>query len=257
MEFRRIHPDPQTVDSAEQFANLGLNERVHHDRPYLVTNFAATADGRATVDGRSGGIGDDGDMEVFRRLRTQVDALLVGTHTLAVERYGRAIKRPELRAAREAIGLKPEPLVVTVSRSGEVPLDIPLFQDPDAHVALFTTPQAPEPACPATVHVTRLEVVELTFTTVLRQLRAEHDVRSALCEGGPTIMSALLGEGLVDELFLTLAPQLVGGGGAPTIASGEALADPAALTLVWALERNGSLFLRYALGHRLTAQDPV
>jgi 5-amino-6-(5-phosphoribosylamino)uracil reductase len=247
MHLHRLHPDPQTVDSADQFANLGLNARAHQDRPYLVTNFAATADGRATVDGRSGPIGDDGDLEIFRRLRTQVDALLVGTNTLAIERYGRAIKRPELRAAREAIGLASEPLVVTVSRRGELPLDIPLFQDPDARVALYTTPQAPEPECPATVHVTRLEVTELTFTTVLRRLRAEHGVQSVLCEGGPTIMSALLGERLVDELFLTLAPQLAGGGAAPTIATGAALPNPATLALVWALERNGSLFLRYAV----------
>ncbi len=249
MDLNRLHPDPATVDSAELFADLGLDAKAHDDRPYLITNFATTADGRATVEGRSGGIGDDGDMEVFRRLRTQVDALLVGTHTLRVERYGRAVKRPELRAAREALGLAPEPVFATVSRSGELPLEIPLFDDPDATVAVFTTPDAPEPDCAATVQMTRLDPAELTFTSVLRRLRAEHGVRSLLCEGGPTLMSVLLGEGLVDELFVTHAPQLAGGGTAPTMATGAALPEPATLQLVWALERNGSLFLRYAVEH--------
>jgi riboflavin-specific deaminase-like protein len=247
MELRRLHPDPATVDSAELMAGLALGARAHAERPWVVTNFATTADGRATVDGRSGPIGDEGDTELFRRLRTQVDALLVGTGTLGAERYGRIVRRPEMRAAREAAGLAPDPLVAIVSRSGALPLEIPLFEDPDTTVAIFTTAAAPEPACAATVRMTRLDPAELTLTTVVRRLRAEHGVRSLLCEGGPTLMSALLGERLVDELFLTLAPQLVGGGTAPTLASGAALPQPAALELVWLLERAGSLYLRYAV----------
>lgn len=247
MELRRLHPDPGTVDSADQFADLALARRAHPQRPWVVTNFATTADGRATIDGRSGAIGDDGDMEVFRRLRTQVDALLVGTRTLATEQYGTLVKRPELRALREAIGLAPQPLMAIVTRSGQVPEEIPLLADPDARVVLFTTPTAPAPDCTAHVTVVRLDAAELTLTSALRCLRAEHGVRSLLCEGGPTLMSALLGEGLVDELFLTLAPQLAGGGTAPTLAAGAQLPEPASLTLAWALERAGSLYLRYTL----------
>jgi riboflavin biosynthesis pyrimidine reductase len=249
MELRRLHPAPGTVDSAELLRDLGLPARAHEHRPWLVANFATTVDGRAAIDGRSGPIGDDGDQELFRRLRTQVDALLVGPHTLGVERYGRLVRRPELRAAREAIGLAPEPLLATVSRSGELPLESPLFAEPAAHVVVFTTPDAPDPGphCAARVELVRLDPVELTLTSALRWLRTEHGVRAVLCEGGPTLMGALLGEGLLDELFLTLAPQLAGGGTAPTLATGAALAQPAALELVWALERAGSLYLRYAV----------
>ena len=93
----------------------------------------------------------------------------------------------------------------------------------------------------------RLEPTELTLTSALRRLRAEHGVRALLCEGGPTLMGALLHEGLVDELFQTLAPQLAGGGSGPTMSSGPALAEAAPLELVWALERAGSLYLRYAV----------
>lgn len=250
MELRRLHPDPATVDSAELLRDLGLAARAHADRPWLITNFATTADGRATLDGRSGAIGDDGDMEIFRRLRTQVDALLVGTRTLGVERYGRAVRRPELRATREAIGLAPEPLFAVVSRSGELPLEIPLFAEPEARIVVFTTPDAPEPDCAAQVELVRLGPAELTVTSAVRRLRADYGVRSVLCEGGPTLMGALLHEDLVDELFLTLAPQLAGGGTAPSLSSGPTLADPAVLELVWALERAGSLYLRYAIRRR-------
>lgn len=247
MDFHRLHPHPATLDSTELLGDLGLRERAHDERPWVVTNFATTADGRATVDGRSGPIGDDGDMEVFRRLRTQVDALLIGTRTLAIERYGRAVRRPELRAAREALGLAPEPLVATVSRSGELPLEIPLFQEPEAEIVVLAPAGTPQPDCPARVTLVPLDPAELTLTSALRLLRAGHGVRSLLCEGGPTLMSALLHEGLVDELFLTFAPQLAGGGSGPTLSSGAPLAQPAALELVWALERTGSLYLRYAV----------
>lgn len=250
MDFRRLHPDPATVGSAALLGDLRLNERAHADRPWVVTNFATTADGRATIEGRSGAIGDDGDMELFRRLRTQVDALLIGTRTLGIERYGRAVRRPDLREARIALGLAPEPLVATVTRSGELPLDIPLFREPDAEVVVFAPAGTPEPDCAARVTVVRLDPAQLTLRTALRHLRTERDVRSLLCEGGPTLMGALLHERLVDELFLTLAPQLAGGGTGPTITSGPALADPAALELVWALERAASLYLRYEVRRR-------
>jgi riboflavin-specific deaminase-like protein len=248
VEFQRIHPTPGRVDSAELFGDLALGARAHEERPWLVTNFATTVDGRATIDGRSGAIGDEGDTELFRRLRTQVDALLVGTGTLATERYGRIVRAPELRAVREAIGLAPDPPLATVSRSGVLPYDIPLFADPDSTVLVFTTPDAPEPPpTAATVRLLRLDPAELTLTTVLRQLRTEHGIRSVLCEGGPTLFGSLLHERLVDELFLTFAPLLAGGGSGPTVTSGAPLPDPAKLELVWTLERRGSLYLRYAL----------
>ena len=101
--------------------------------------------------------------------------------------------------------------------------------------------------CAAQVEVVSLDPAELTFTTVMRHLRNLHGVRTLLCEGGPTMFGALLQEDLVDELFLTLAPKLTGGGRGPTITSGSQLADPAQARIAWLLERGDSLYLRYAL----------
>ncbi|MDQ2896620.1 MAG: dihydrofolate reductase family protein [Actinomycetota bacterium] len=61
------------------------------DRPYVICNFVATADAKAMVDGRSGPLGDEADHELFQRLRTRVDAVLVGAGTLRIERYGRLV----------------------------------------------------------------------------------------------------------------------------------------------------------------------
>jgi riboflavin biosynthesis pyrimidine reductase len=78
-------------------------------------------------------------------------------------------------------------------------------------------------------------------------VRADHGVRSILCEGGPNLNASLLAAGLVDELFLTTVPMLAGGAGALTIVGDVPLREPLALELVWLLESGGELFARYAL----------
>jgi riboflavin biosynthesis pyrimidine reductase len=94
----------------------------------------------------------------------------------------------------------------------------------------------------------RLVVVEsgpdgrVDLATLLRSLRKE-GVRALLCEGGPTLHGALQASGLVDELFLTIAPKLAGGE-APRIVEGE-LPAVAELELGWLLEEDGELFARY------------
>ena len=80
------------------------------------------------------------------------------------------------------------------------------------------------------------------LSDLLRSLH-EEGVRAVICEGGPTLHGSLQAAGLVDELFLTIAPKLTGGG-APHILEG-ALADVAELELAWLLEHEGELFARY------------
>ena len=77
---------------------------------------------------------------------------------------------------------------------------------------------------------------------LLRSLR-EEGVKAVICEGGPTLHGSLQAAGLVDELFLTIAPKLTGGP-APHILEG-ALSDTIPLELVWLLEHEGELFARY------------
>ena len=52
---------------------------------------ASTVDGRASIGGRSGAIGNRADRELFHALRASVDAVMAGAGTVRVERYGRII----------------------------------------------------------------------------------------------------------------------------------------------------------------------
>lgn len=247
VELRRLWPDAGTVTPQEAVAALDLGSLAPEDRPYVAVNFVASVDGRAAFGGRSGALGDDADRELFHALRGQVDAVMAGTGTLRAERYGRLVRDPERRAARERAGLRPEPLGVVVSRSLHLPLDIPLFQDPASTIAIYTASDAELEDCPADTRLTRLDPAEMTMTAALRRVRADHGVRSLLCEGGPTVFGALVHERVADELFLTVSPKLAGGTDPLTILQGPPMPEPEDVELVWALEADAALFLRYRL----------
>jgi riboflavin biosynthesis pyrimidine reductase len=248
MDFRQLFPEPGTTDIETLVAGLRLADRAPDARPFTVANFVSSVDGRAAVQGRSGVLGDEGDLAVFRALRREVDAVLVGTGTLRAERYGRLIKDARARARRRERGLAPEPLVCVMTRTGRVPLDIPLFAEPEARVVVFTGAPLDTSAVAAEVEVVELDPAELTFATALGRLRQDHGVRALLCEGGPGVFGALLHERVVDQLFLTFAAKLAAGEN-PTITSGPELHQPAELVLESVLERAGSLFLRYAISN--------
>ena len=97
-----------------------------------------------------------------------------------------------------------------------------------------------------------LELVRLADPTpaaALRDLRAR-GVRALLCEGGPTLNRALLAAGLVDELFLTLAPLLAGNARRAADRRGRRpRRDPAELALEWVLRHDDELYLRYRVRH--------
>jgi riboflavin biosynthesis pyrimidine reductase len=83
---------------------------------------------------------------------------------------------------------------------------------------------------------------EVDLAAALDRLGAD-GARSVLCEGGPTLNSALLAVGLLDELCLTVSPMLVGGEG-PRMLAGSPPA-PGAMRLHAAYEDDGFLFLRH------------
>src|SRR5437588_1003964 len=248
--FRQLIPEPAEVDVAELLSSLDFGSRGGAERPYTVVNFISSADGRAAFHGRSGALGDEADRAVFHGLREQVDAVFVGTGTLRMEHYGRLLRKPERRSRRELAGRTPEPLACIVTRTGDVPLDAPLFSEPEQHVVVFSPMELNVARLGAQIEVVTIDPGELTLTTVLRRLRSHHGVSSLLCEGGPTVFGSLLREGLADELFLTISPKLVGGGSAPTIASGPELPELTPLHPIWLLEHSGSLYLKSAGGTR-------
>src|ERR1700722_18875224 len=104
MRFDQLWPPGPAGSAASFYTDLQLGDAARPDRPHIVTNFVASLDGKATAGGRTGPLSDDGDRAAFLLLRTQVDAVMVGTGTLRVERYGSLIPREDLATLRVEAG---------------------------------------------------------------------------------------------------------------------------------------------------------
>jgi riboflavin biosynthesis pyrimidine reductase len=246
--LEQLFPERRAVAPAEAYADLRLADLAPPDRPYVIANMVETVDGRATVAGRTKGISSDTDLELFLTLRTQVDAVLVGTGTIGIEGYGPLVRSEERRERRRRLGLEGVPLAVTVSRSLELPAEAPLFQDPETRIVVLTNSEREPPRVPAELIVERLSGAELDIVAGLVRLRARYGVRSILLEGGPTLLAATVAVGALDELFLTVTAKLIGDTGEITILEGAAPAAPLDLELRSIMREESQLFLRYAVG---------
>lgn len=231
----------------ELLAALRARERAPEDRPFTYVNMIASVDGRAGLDGTSSALGDAADLEMLLELRTLADAVLIGSATLRAEGYDRLVRDPERRARRVAAGASADPTAVLISRRLDLPWLAGLFAAPEQPVLVYTASDASPPAVAAPVEVVRLPG-GFDAAAVLADLRGRRGVRSLLCEGGPTLNRALFAGGLVDELFLTVAPIVSGDDREPPIVRGGALSPPPALAVEWVLRHGDELFLRYAVG---------
>lgn len=254
--LRCLLPPGEPTSVERLVEGLDLAERAARgpsSRPYVLLNMVSTADGRVTLDGRSGAIGGSADKALFLGLRTAVDGVMAGAGTVRAEHYGRLVRAAHRREIRREHGLAEEPLACIVSGRLALSGEIPLLADPGARVAILTTSQASLPQdCHADIQYIRAARDGLLdLPSAMRQLREDYDVRTLLCEGGPHLNAQLLSEGLVDELFLSLSPLLAAGdttSEALRILSGPELDPPVTLELVSALEHDSHLFLRYRVG---------
>jgi len=262
--FERLLPPGASADAREIADGLDFAERAQahadRDRPYLILNMVSTLDGRASLDGRSGAIGNRADRELFHALRADVDAVMAGAGTVRVERYGRIVAKEPVRRMRLERGLSAEPLACIVSGRLSLPLDTPLLGEPEARVVIVTSSAASLPETAAQVQYVRAaRHGELDLALAMRELHERFGVHTLLCEGGPHLNTQLLLAGVVDELFLSLAPKLAGGedatGEALRILAGAAFAAPAELELLGVLESESHLFLRYAVKHTPARAD--
>jgi riboflavin biosynthesis pyrimidine reductase len=215
-------------------------------RPWVRANMVASADGAATISGRTSGLSSDADRSLFALLRTLCDVILVGAGTARAERYA-AVRPGELWPGLHD-GPAPVPAIAVVTRRIRLDLASPLLTAalPGARTILITTEQAPaelrsEALANADVIVAGDDAADLALAV---DALAERGYRRILAEGGPQLLGQLASGELLDELCLTISP-LLASGGAGRIAVGSSAVRSGRLVLQHVLEDEGHLFCRY------------
>lgn len=222
----RLWPDP-----AEHLSDDELMDAVDHEG--VRVNFVSSLDGAATRDGVSGALGGAADERYFQLLRRVADVVMVGAGTVRAEGYGPLVV-PRARRG--------QPVFAIVTSSLDLDPASAIFADAPVRPIVITTERATGKA--AFRQVADVVVAGSRRVDPERAVAAlrERALRRILCEGGPSLFGDVLAADVVDELCLTLAPSLEGGG-APRIAAGTTVPREMALATV---HRSGSeLLLRY------------
>ena len=245
-------------------------------RPYVIGNFVSTADGVVSFEiaGKSGGGDisgfDEGDRFIMGLLRASADAVMMGSGTLqqtaadqlfTADRVYPAAREWYARYRLESLKKTTPPLHVVISGSGRLDLTRAIFRTPGIRTLIVTTPAGRDLLAAngagslISTEVRPLAGPEIAPASVLELLRAEFGVSLLLHEGGPTLFGRFVADGCVDELFLTMAPQMAGRNRQTLrpgfIAGVEFLPGSAPwLGLVSVKARGNHLYLRYRADER-------
>jgi riboflavin biosynthesis pyrimidine reductase len=210
-----------------------LHFPVSDHTPYVIGNFVSTIDGVVSfeIPGKSGGGEISGFNEVDRfimgLLRASVDAVIVGagtlrevapTHLWLAECVYPEAKDLYARYRQGVLNKLVPPLNVIVSGSGTLDLQKAVFRTPAVKTLIVTSSKGKEMlakngvAALASVEVRAIEREggKIHPASILKLLQDEFGVNLLLHEGGPALFGDFLAHGCVDELFLTVAPQVAG-----------------------------------------------
>ena len=214
-----------------------------------------TADGKVTTKnfGPVDFTSREDKLHLFRQ-RALADAVLLGHTSLERDnvRLGLPAELQELRIKR---GQSRSPLRVIVSNRGRIDDRLKIFQSGVSPIIIFSTKSMPSKnqealRKTAILHLTNARDVDLA--AMLKTLRNQYNVRTLACEGGPTLFRSLLEQGLVDQLNLTIAPYMFGGGKAPTLTglSKEFLPASVRCSLIDMRTVGDECFLTYRIKHQ-------
>ena len=193
-------------------------------RPLVISNFVTTLDGVVSYDipGRAHASvisrSSDEDRFILGLLRACADVVVVGAGTLRAERGGEWTPQfaypaaaKHFAALRKALGKPAQPTVVFVSASGDVDLRARAFRAEQPVVVLTTKKGGRRLGRPSGHTEIRLMRSERpSGRDIVNALAIDPSCRLILTEGGPTLLGRFLRDGVVDQMFQTIAPQIAG-----------------------------------------------
>jgi diaminohydroxyphosphoribosylaminopyrimidine deaminase/5-amino-6-(5-phosphoribosylamino)uracil reductase len=209
-----------------------LNERffkyIKTKRPFVAVKTGMSLDGKiATASGESMWITNESSRGYVQILRATYDAIMVGVNTVVQDNPRLTCRVPGGR----------QPLRIIIDSMARTPVNARLFQienaghrpqtlicvsakAPDDRVRALREAGAEILVCPDSGYSVDTHVDLAKLMPVL----GKREITSILLEGGGTINAAALDAGIVDKVYVFVAPKIIGGVGAPTMVEGSGVA---------------------------------
>ncbi|WP_416416164.1 pyrimidine reductase family protein [Paenarthrobacter aromaticivorans] len=215
--------------------------------PRVSFNFVSSLDGAATLNGRSGELGNAADRRIIKLLRRTADIILIGAGTARIEGYSGNLIDPDDSQWRQDHGKSTQPALAVVSGGLSVDPGMPFFAAAAQRPLVITTAEADpdrkrklgEVADVLVCGQRSLDVDVLIHELGLRGFYRLHS------EGGPHLLGTFQQAGRVDELCLSVSPVLVGWPGMRIAVSSAKNPEPSYMHLEHVLRSGDMLFLRY------------
>ncbi len=228
---------------------------------FVYLNVATTADGKLAPASRHFvPFGGPRDKELLLQLRARADAVMSGARTVDLSPVSLGPGPARYRRLRLKNGLAEYNLRVVVSGAGTLDPRAKVFSHRFSPIIVLASGRAPDRRLRRLREVAdAVEVFgekELDFRAALRWLERKWKVKRLLCEGGGEVNAALFAAGLVNEVYHTLCPLILGGKHSPTMADGSGIRHILHATRLRLKSRRrvgDELFLVYRVGRK--AQD--
>jgi riboflavin biosynthesis pyrimidine reductase len=202
-------------------------------RPFVFANFVSTLDGVVSyaIKGQASGSAisgaDPADRFIMGLLRASADAIMVGARTVhdtgpqslwTAESIYPDARQLYAEYRINVLRKPPRPLLVVVSGSGKLELGRAIFRTPEARTVVMTTLAGKDALTAAgaaklpsvQIHALDSSSEGIDPLAMLQLLQTQYGIRSLLHEGGPSLFGEFMGAQAVDEIFLTLSPQVAG-----------------------------------------------
>ena len=223
------------------------------NRPFVYVNMAMTVDGKITSTKREEPqFTSRLDRKTMDKLRAQADAVLVGAGTLRADDPPLQVRDEEMKQLRASLGKPAHLTTVLVTASAGIDPDAKFFTASGEGTRIVATVEE-APADKVERLRTRAEVWTLgrgavDLPALCRRL-ADRGVERLLVEGGGELNWGFVRDDLVDEIYVTIAPALLGGKAAPTLLEGDgfSMSDRRRLRLVEVDRIGDELFTRWAV----------